>query len=89
MGNKIKCKIRLHGIRRETLTGEFDSISNAKKWIKDCWDRPYTIVRLKPTIKKPYWVYNYDTQNIEGEFENEIQAEDFASQFKNATVYKR
>ncbi len=41
----IKCKIRLHGVRREILTGEFDSISSAKKWIEDCWQRPYTIVR--------------------------------------------
>jgi hypothetical protein len=42
-----KCKIRLHGIRREILTGEFPSISAAKKWIRDCWERPYTIVRIK------------------------------------------
>lgn len=42
-----KCRIRLHGIRKETLTGEFDSISAAKKWIRECWDRPYTIVLIK------------------------------------------
>lgn len=44
---KVKCQIRLHGVRREILTGIFDSISEAKKWIRDCWDRPYTIVRIK------------------------------------------
>lgn len=43
---KIKCKIRLHGIRREILTGEFDSIAAAKKWLRECWSRPYTIVKL-------------------------------------------
>ena len=42
-----KCKIRLHGSRREILTGEFESVSAAKKWIRDCWDRPYTIVKIK------------------------------------------
>jgi hypothetical protein len=41
-----KCKIRLHGLRTETITGEFESISAAKRWIKDCWDRPYTIVLI-------------------------------------------
>ena len=43
---KVKCKIRLHGIRKETLTGEFPSIASAKRWLKDCWIRPFTIVRL-------------------------------------------
>ena len=38
-------------------------------------------------IEKPYQVYNYDTQNVEGYFDNEIEAEEFASQFKNATIY--
>jgi hypothetical protein len=42
-----KCKIRLHGISREILTGEFDSISKAKEWIRTCWKRPYTIVKIK------------------------------------------
>lgn len=43
----IPCKIRLHGIRREILTSEFASIAAAKKWIRECWNRPYTIVKLK------------------------------------------
>ncbi len=42
-----RCKIRLHGISREIVTGEFDSIAAAKRWIQDCWDRPYTIVKIK------------------------------------------
>ena len=42
-----KCKIRLHGSCTEILTGEFPSISAARKWVKECWDRPYTIVRIK------------------------------------------
>jgi hypothetical protein len=42
-----KCKIRLHGISREILTGEFDSIAAAKRWIQVCWSRPYTIVKIK------------------------------------------
>ena len=42
-----KCVIRLHGISREILTGEFESIAAAKRWIALCWDRPYTIVKTK------------------------------------------
>jgi hypothetical protein len=42
-----KCKLRLHGISREILTGEFDSIAAAKRWIQVCWSRPYTIVKIK------------------------------------------
>ncbi len=34
-----------------------------------------------------YYVYNYDTQTTEKYFENEIEAENFATTFKNATVY--
>lgn len=42
-----KCVIRLHGSSREIVTGEFDSIAKAKKWVRECWDRPYTIVKIK------------------------------------------
>jgi rRNA processing protein Krr1/Pno1 len=42
-----KCKIRLHGASREILTGEFNSIREAKEWVSKCWDRPYTIVKIK------------------------------------------
>lgn len=44
----IKCKLRLHGSYKETLTHEFPSITAAKKWVNDCWERSYTIVRLTP-----------------------------------------
>lgn len=47
----IKCKIRLHGVCREIITGEFESIAKAKKWINDCWNRPYTIVKIKVNTK--------------------------------------
>jgi hypothetical protein len=36
--------------------------------------------------EKPYYVYNYKTQNIEKYFDNEIEAEDFASTFDSASV---
>lgn len=42
---KIPCKVRLHGVRKETVI-EFDSIAEAKNWLSLCWIRPYTIVRL-------------------------------------------
>ena len=44
---KQKCIIRLHGIRKEILTGEFESIAAAKRWLDLCWSRPYTIVKIK------------------------------------------
>jgi len=50
MAKAVKCKLRLHGIRREILTGDFQSITAAKKWVELCWHRPYTIVRL-PSAK--------------------------------------
>ena len=43
---KNKCFIRLHGQSREILTGEFESIASAKKWLSECWTRPYTIVNI-------------------------------------------
>lgn len=47
MAKPIKCKLRLHGMTREILTGEFPSIKAAKDWLRVCWFRPYTLVRLK------------------------------------------
>ena len=47
MAKKVKCKILLHGIRDQRETHVFDSISEAKKWVRECWFRPYTIVRIK------------------------------------------
>jgi hypothetical protein len=50
----IKCKIRLNGVYRDIITPEFDSIKEAKEWIRDRkknyvsnWTRPYTIVFKK------------------------------------------
>ena len=47
MAKPIKCKLRLHGSTREIESCEFESISKAKTWVRDCWTRPYTIVKLK------------------------------------------
>ena len=41
-----KCKLRLHGSYKEIETGEFDSITAAKDWVRSCWDKPYTIVKI-------------------------------------------
>jgi len=38
-------------------------------------------------IEKPYQVYNSATNNVEGYFDNEFEAEDFANQFEDAEVY--
>lgn len=42
-----KCRLILHGSYREINGGTFDSIAAAKKWVNKCWDRPYTIVKIK------------------------------------------
>jgi hypothetical protein len=47
MAKSKKCRLIFHGIRREIDMGIFDSISAAKKYVRECWDRPYTI---KPII---------------------------------------
>jgi hypothetical protein len=46
----IRCFIRLHGISREIITGEFESIAAAKKWLEISWYGPYTIVRISRDI---------------------------------------
>ena len=42
-----KCILIFHGLCREINIGEFNSISKAKKYVFECWERPYTI---KPII---------------------------------------
>lgn len=47
MAKPIKCTLRLHGSCKEIPTGEFESISKAKRWVRDCWSRPYTVIPIK------------------------------------------
>jgi hypothetical protein len=47
MGKSTKCRVRLHGASRETLSDEFPSVAAARRWVKSFWDRPYTIVKIK------------------------------------------
>lgn len=41
----IKCKVVVHGARREINWGEFPSIAEAKRSLR-YWERPYTITKL-------------------------------------------
>lgn len=44
---KIKCRLILHGSCREMSWGVYDSISDARKYVRECgWSRPYTIIKL-------------------------------------------
>jgi hypothetical protein len=43
MAKAKKCRLIFHGIRREIDMGVFDSIASAKKYVRECWSRPYTI----------------------------------------------
>lgn len=42
---KRKCKVLLHGALRQ-YEMSFDSITEAKNWIRNCWNKPYTIIKL-------------------------------------------
>lgn len=50
-GKKIKCMVRLHGIRREINWGPFESKAQAKRALLH-WNRPYTIVPLNIQTKQ-------------------------------------
>jgi len=47
MAKKIPCKLIIHGSCKQIDMGEFESKSAAKKYVSECWDRPYTIIPLK------------------------------------------
>lgn len=47
MAKAIKCRLIFHGSTKEIDMGEFDSISAAKKYVRECWERPYTIKKIK------------------------------------------
>ncbi len=42
----IKCRLIFHGSCKQIDMGVFESISAAKKYVSECWDRPYTIIRI-------------------------------------------
>lgn len=43
MAKAKKCKLILHGSFKEHGGFEFESIAAAKKYVRECWNRPYTI----------------------------------------------
>jgi hypothetical protein len=43
MAKAKKCNLILHGTYKEHTGFQFESISAAKKYVRECWDRPYTI----------------------------------------------
>ena len=43
---KIPCKLILHGSFKEHGGFKFPSITEAKKYVQECWGRPYTIIKL-------------------------------------------
>jgi hypothetical protein len=47
MGKAIKCSLTLHGSCREIYMGIFESKTAAKKYVSECWNRPYTIKPIK------------------------------------------
>ena len=46
MGKSKKCRLIFHGSCKEIDMGIFNSISDAKKYVSECWNRPYTIIKL-------------------------------------------
>jgi len=47
----IECKLILHGSCMQHDGGTHKSKSAAKKWASECWNRPYTVIPLKPQAK--------------------------------------
>lgn len=47
MGKAVKCKLIFHGSYKQIDMGEFPSYAAAKKYVSECWERPYSIVPLK------------------------------------------
>lgn len=41
-----KCRLIFHGSCKEINMGIFDSITKAKKYVLECWGKPYTIIKL-------------------------------------------
>ncbi len=78
---------------RVYMVGEksgFDKVE--KKGLYDLFDLKKSSEKVKKyakggKIEKPYQVYNSITNNVEGYFDNEFEAEDFANQFEDAEVY--
>jgi len=46
MAKAKKCRLIFHGIRREIDMGIFNSISDAKQYVRECWNRPYSIILI-------------------------------------------
>ena len=47
MGKPQKCMLIFHGSYKEINMGEFPSKAKAKKYVSECWNRPYTIIPIK------------------------------------------
>jgi tRNA A37 threonylcarbamoyladenosine synthetase subunit TsaC/SUA5/YrdC len=46
MAKAKKCKLIFHGKVKQFDMGTFPSIAKAKKYLKECWNGPYTIIIL-------------------------------------------
>lgn len=47
----IPCKLILCGKWREISMGDFKSISAAKKYVSECWNGPYYLIKVKNNAK--------------------------------------
>lgn len=43
----IKCQLIFHGACSQIDMGTFPSIRAAKKYVNECWERPYTIKPIR------------------------------------------
>lgn len=75
----IECDLILHGSCKQFSGGTYPSITAAKKWISECWDRPYTIVR-KDKIKLSVPTFDQNIKfvdNVTIEVNKKITTEDY------------
>jgi len=50
MAKAQKCILIFHGACKEINMGEFESKAKAKKFVSECWNRPYSIIPIKNKI---------------------------------------
>jgi hypothetical protein len=46
----VKYTLILHRSFKQHDMGEFESITAAKKYVSECWDRPYSIKPINPKL---------------------------------------
>lgn len=83
---KVKCLLRLHGSYRE-IHLNFDSIAEAKRYVKECWDKPYTIVKLKENKEELFYFDDWVNDMLNNSDYTESELMEFEEHYQNLLNY--